>query len=258
MGIIHSSNIAAPTSERPTLMITEVPPYTRDMFSTSLFEFERCRYYPDEAPSLVENAVDLRGVLSEFLCIAQIQVPDEAMELAKAMDLDKTYTYEINQNMGWESNETWIAFENYDEVATELVNWAKDWTARNGDINYAALSDPFNIVGYLAGKGFDAAALGPVKGLQESLAAENEGRRDTLVANATEASVQRVRFENVIIDSTEHYDKIESRIPVAPAGTQKIWGVMVEVNGYLMLVDGYHRMKSRNANAKSGLFIVME
>lgn len=103
--------------------------------------------------------------------------------------------------------------------------------------------DNKGILEYVRSKGQETAGLSPVEAIKEQLTNENNGRRSSLVDNATGVSTATLKIRDIQIKAKEHYENVEP-LPMESNNTaDKIAGVVVRTGTTYHLVDGYHRTK---------------
>lgn len=110
--------------------------------------------------------------------------------------------------------------------------------------------DDKGILEYVRSKGQETEGLSPVEAIKKQLTNENNGRRSSLVDNATGVSKATLKIRDIRIGAKEHYENVKP-LPMESNNTaDKIAGVVVQTGTTYRLVDGYHRTKNLMNNKR--------
>jgi len=174
------------------------------------------------------------------------ELPEDLLKLGEELELDDPESYDAFGEAGYYGQQQCVELR--EDKAAELTKW---YYARDN------ASDHEGILDYVRAKGVPTKDLSPLEAIKQQLKTENSKSLPSVEA-ATDVSLQTLMLSRIAVPSHSHYEEVEGRTPKALADSKPVTGVVLQKNGKLILIDGYHRLKNaKDGNRWQGNFIVL-
>ncbi len=262
------TKLAEENYKQPEPVIVEVTKLTYPKFFTTTaseyygpVRFEYDYYGPPFGEEPVEynrnyqydglrlETVDIRGVLAEVYSCEPEEVPDSFVAEVTEKGWAETYSWDVHPVGGYYGEEVSLDPPGGFMQHVQRMYWS-----------LPNATDENKILPYVRSKGTVTEGLAPLEALKKQLASENNNVVPDRVANATEIAVKNIKYDDVHVGNLRHYNEIYPRQPFSVSAESSAFiGVLVEQNGKLSIVDGYHRLKhERERRSEKGKFIILK
>lgn len=205
-------------------------------------------YYSDtiDEDSIVINSIDEEELTKSIMNLDNVSNEEKKQNFNELREILRTAgAFEPENYFGYTRG--------YDDNSKIYIKPKNDQLQKRIEQEYYKkpnAKDDKGILEYVRSKGQETEGLSPVEAIKKQLTNENNGRRSSLVDNATGASKATLKIRDIKIGAKEHYENVKP-LPMESNNTaDKIAGVVVRTGTTYRLVDGYHRTKNLMNNKR--------